>query len=115
MILRVDGFKIYIIEQGIRSNGLECIQYGIVASVSCPDIYRHSNGTIGKVYIQGDESFRDDYPLVTKDINELRYVISKLKAFCNHFDEPFGIVGGRLKLSDDKTLQISQFRLNHRT
>lgn len=100
MLIRVDNHKIFIIEQGIRSDGLKRIQYGIVASISYPDIHRKSNGAIANVYIQGDESLRDDYPLVTNDINELRYVISKLMAFCNHFDEPFGIVGGRLKLND---------------
>lgn len=100
MLIRVNNCNIYIVKQDIRSNGFECIKYGIVASMSYPDIYRKSNGAIGTVYIQGDESFRDDFPLITRDNSELRYVISKLKAFCNHFDEPFEIVGGRLKLND---------------
>lgn len=100
MLIRVNHCKIYIIKQDTRSDGLNCIRYGIVASMSYPDISRRSNGTISNVYIQGDESFRDDYPLITRDNSELRYVISKLRAFCNHFDEPFGIVGGRLKLND---------------
>lgn len=84
MLIRVNNCNIYIVKQDIRSNGFECIQYGIVASMPYPAIYRHSNGTIRKVYIQGDELLRDDYPLVTNDINELRYVISNLKAFCNN-------------------------------
>nr|DAW97705.1 MAG TPA: hypothetical protein [Caudoviricetes sp.] len=100
MLVRVDNYKIYIVKQDTRSNGFECIQYDIVASMSYPDIRRRSNGTIDRVYIQGDESSGDDFPLITRDNSELRYVISKLKAFCNHFDEPFGIVGGRLKLND---------------
>lgn len=100
MLIRVNHCNIYIIKQDTRSDGLKCIRYGIVASMSYPDIYRRSNGTIDSVYIQGDESSRDDFPLITRNNSELRYVISKLKAFCDHFDEPFGIVGGKLKLND---------------
>lgn len=100
MLVRVDNHKIYIIEQGIRSNGLEYIKYGIVESIAHPEIERNDDGTITKIFIQGCNASKDNYPLVTRDINELRYVISKLKAFCNHFDEPFGIIGGRLKLND---------------
>ena len=100
MLIRVNHCYIYIIKQDTRSDGLKCIRYGIVASMSYPDISRKHNGAIDSVYIQGDESFRDDFPLVTRDNNELRYVISKLRAFCNHFDEPFEIVGGRIKLND---------------
>lgn len=100
MLIRVENYKIFIIKQDIRSKPFECIQYGIVSSVSYPDICRHSDETINRVYIQGDESSRDDFPIITRDNSELLYVISKLKAFCNHFDEPFGIVGGRLKLND---------------
>lgn len=101
MLIRVDNYKIYIVEQGIRNKNIagEDICKGIVESIAYPEIERNDDGTIVKIFIQGDESQRDDDPLVTNDINELRYVISQLKAFCNHFDEPFGIVGGRLKLT----------------
>nr|DAW97706.1 MAG TPA: hypothetical protein [Caudoviricetes sp.] len=101
MILRVDGFKIYILEQGIRNDNKDCedICKGIVASMAYPQIQRDDDdGTITHIFIQGCNTSKDNYPLETRNSEECSFVLNNLKIFCNFYKEPFSIVGGRIKL-----------------
>lgn len=102
MLIRVDNYKIYIIEQGIRNKYVYSeggdICKGIVESIMYPEIERKFDGTIAHIYVQGADTQKDNYPLETRDNAECIFVINNLKNFCNFYKEPFSIVGGRIKL-----------------
>ena len=100
MLVRIDKFKIYILEQGVRNeydDGEIC--KGIVESIMHPEIERSFDGTITHIFIRGTDTLKDNYPLETRDNKECSFVLNNLKIFCNFYKEPFSIVGGsRIKL-----------------
>lgn len=98
MLVHVDKFKIYIIEQENRSRvNWNELQWDIVQSVAYPEIDRNSQGTICNIYIQGCLKEKDHYPLITKDSDECFYVLQKLNGFCKFYNESFKIIG-RMRL-----------------
>lgn len=95
MILRVDGFKIYILEQQHRvKNSKSTIS---VKSVAIPDVIFDEYGSIRKLYVRGSNSSYDNAPLKCKTLQNLSTAIKHLSVWSVLNDEPLRI------------------RLNHRT
>lgn len=99
MLVCIDSFKIYIIQQHTRSDGRDIISWGMVLSSALPDISRYADGTIKQIFIQGCNHLQDKKPLLIRNNNELCFVLNKIKKFCDYYKEPFAIVGGRIKLN----------------
>lgn len=101
MLVCIDSFRIHIIQQHTRSDGMGVISWDIVISSAFPDVSRYADGTIKQIFIQGCNFSQDGRPIPTRNNRECCFVLHKLKAFCDYHKEPFAIVGGRIKLNDN--------------
>jgi hypothetical protein len=79
MILRVDCFKIYILEQQHRvKNSKSTIS---VKSVAVPDVIFDGYGSIRKLYVRGCNSFYDNAPLKCGTLQNLSTAIKHLSVW----------------------------------
>lgn len=99
MILRVDGFKIYILKQE-KIGMFETKSTKKVGSVSYSTLYRRGDDSIEYIYVKGDKEKDIDAYLDCRNYEEVAFCLNNIRiwASINDIKEFKVINGGRIRL-----------------
>lgn len=99
MILRVDGFKIYILEQE-KIGIFETKSTKKVGSISYTVLPRRDDGSIYYIYVKGDKDGDIDTYLDCRNCEEVAFCLNHIRIWAriNNIKEFKVINNGRIKL-----------------